>query len=57
MSTAVVFPRRASGVKEGLNFWESIVKYPSAAAYAKEVMSVPDDEIARQAPSNTITFH
>jgi hypothetical protein len=48
LAVAVVFPRRASGVKAGLVFWESIASYPSAEAYTNEVMTITDDDIDKK---------
>jgi hypothetical protein len=48
LAIAVVFPRRSSGSKEGLIFWESIAKYPSPDEYTKELMNTTDDEIDRK---------
>lgn len=48
LSLAVVFPRRAVGVRQGFIFWESVAKYPSVAAYTQDVMNVTDEELDRK---------
>ena len=48
LALTVVFPRRASGAKRGLVFWENIAKYPSADEYTEEVMKVTEEELDRR---------
>jgi hypothetical protein len=48
LALAVVFPRRASGLRQGFIFWESIAKYPSAHDYTEDVMKISEDELDRK---------
>ncbi len=48
LSLAVVFPRRGSGSRKGLVFWENIAKYRSADDYMDDLMKVTDDELDRK---------
>jgi pycsar effector protein len=48
LALAVVFPRRASGLRQGFVFWESIAKYLSAHDYIEDVMKVSEDELDRK---------